>query len=287
MLSSASQRLNIATLVSIALPAFALEPFVHEFLGHAVTAWLTGAKVILVSSTAMQTEGGSLAVPAAGPLSNLVFGVFAYLILRRIPRFTPARYFIWIFALANLFLGFGYILYSGVINFGDSAYVIAGLHPAWLYRAALILFGAWGYRSTIGLAAQDTAGLLRNGSILASEVPRLIYPACFAGSLLYLVASFLNPVSPSLILYDGVSMAAGIAIGFCLLPRVIKERYQSSATPPSSAASGEPAAPKAAEAAPSTLTPPVLLPFSTAWIAVACVSTVLFLVFLGHGFRPR
>ncbi|HUO36309.1 MAG TPA: hypothetical protein VMU43_15075 [Candidatus Acidoferrum sp.] len=277
-----SQRLTAITLVSISLPAFSLEPFVHEFLGHAVTAWLVGAKVILVSSTAMQTSGGSRLIPASGPLSNLVFGAVALLILRQMPRFTPLRYFLWIFTLANLFLGFGYILYSGLINFGDSAYVIAGLRPAWLYRAALIVFGAWGYRRTVGLAARDLLSLIGKRSLLSSDVPRVVYPSCVAGSLLYLIASFFNPVSPSLILYDGVSMAAGIAIGFCSVPRVVSRFAGVSAA----TSAGGPQEGSLGSDGPSAENSLAAVPFSSAWFVAGILFSVAFVIFMGHGFRP-
>jgi hypothetical protein len=269
MASSSAQRLSIATIVSIALPAFALEPVAHEIIGHAVTAWLTGAKVILISSTAMQTQGGGRLVPASGPLANLFFGALAYFVIRRMPRFSAARFFLLIFAFANLFLGTGYILYSGVINFGDSAYVIAGLQPAWLYRLALIVFGAWGFRFSIGLAARDTLGLIRNGSLLREDVGRTVYPSCLAGALLYFVASIFNPVSLSLILYDGLSMAGGIAFGFLLIPRVV-DRLASKVVPPASSGG---------------LANRAEIPFSAAWVAIGAISAVLFIVFLGHGIR--
>lgn len=265
MSAHSPRRLNLASLISISLPAFALEPFVHEVLGHTVTAWLLGTKVVLVSSTAMQTEGGSRLIPAAGPLSNLLFGAAAFLLLLRIPRFTASRYFLWIFAFANLFLGFGYTLYSGAINFGDSAYVIAGLRPAWLYRLGLVVLGYFGFRFSVGLAVRDTLSLVRSGSLLSADVPRLIYPSCLAGALLYFVASLFNPVSPSLILYDGLSMAVGVAIGFCLIPANVKRLSD-----PNPAAVAEAAS----------------LPFSSAWLAFAILSSAAFLYFLGHGFKP-
>ena len=267
-----SNRLDLSTLVSISLPAFALEPFVHEFLGHACTAWLQGAKVILVSSTAMQTEGGTRLVPAAGPLSNLVFGALTVLLLRRMPRLTPLRYFVWIFALANLFLCFGYVLFSGLTNFGDSAVVIAGLRPAWLFRLSLVVFGYFGYRYSVGFAVRDLLSLIRSGNLLRSDVARLAIPACTAGGILYFVASLFNPVDPKLILYDGLPMAGGIAIGFCLIPGLVKKFSASASSSPPASESSSPAL--------------AALPFSPAWLMFAVFSSAAFLYFLGRGFRP-
>jgi hypothetical protein len=267
--TGARQRLNIATIVCVGLPAFGLESVAHEVLGHSVTAWLTGAKVVLISSTAMQTQGGSRLVPASGPLANLLFGVLAYLALRRIPRMNAARLFLWLFAFANLFLGTAYILYSGLINFGDSAYVIAGLQPTWLYRAALIVFGAWGYRFSVRLAARDLAGLIREGSLLLEDVPRILYPSCVGGALLYFAASLFNPISPSLILYDGVAMAFGVAYGLVRVALAVQGRAKDFAASPV----GEGTALSA-------------IPFSAAWVAFGSIFAVLFVFFLGRGIRP-
>lgn len=268
MTSHSERRLDIATTVSIALPAFALQSVAHEVLGHAVTAWLSGVKVILITSTTLQTQGGSRIIPASGPLANLAFGIAAYLAFRRIPRFSAARFFLWIFAFANLFIGTGYILFSGVTNFGDAAFVIAGCKPAWLYRAALIVFGAWGYRFSVGLAVRDTLGLIRNGSLLVEDVGRILYSACLAGSLLYVVASIFNPVSPSLILYDGVSSACGVAVGLLFIRGAVARLSKSVPAPSPSGPTHN------------------AIPFSAAWLIFASISTVLFIIFLGRGIRP-
>lgn len=270
MTSSTTQRLNIATIACIALPAFALQPVAHEILGHAVTAWLTGARVVLITSTALQTQGGSRLVPASGPLANLLFGVLGYIALHCISRFSAARFFIWIFTFANLFIGTGYILFSGVTNFGDSAVVISGLKPAWLYRTALILFGAWGYRFSVGLAVRDTLGLIGNGSLRSEDIGRILYPACIAGSVLYVAASVFNPISPSLILYDGVSSACGIALGLLFVPPLVARLSKSLPTPP-----------------PSGHSVVRSIPLRPMWIVLASASTILFIFFLGRGIRPH
>jgi hypothetical protein len=203
-------------------------------------------------------------------VANLLFGVVAYFAFRRRPRFGAGRLFLWLFAFANLFLGTGYILYSGVINFGDSAVVIGGLQPAWIYRLALVLLGYWGYRFSVGLAVRDLLELIRNGSLLPGDLPRIVYPSCAAGSLLYLVASFFNPVGASLILYDGVSGACGVAIGFLLVARVVR-----------SLSKDRPAVSTAERSIPSSI------PFDLPWVTFASIFTLLFLIFMGRGIRLR
>jgi hypothetical protein len=272
MSASTSGRLNLATIVSIAIPAFALESVVHEVVGHTLVAYATGVKVVLITSTVLQFHDGTRLAAGAGPVANLFFGALAFLLLRRFPRFSSARLFLWLFAFSNLLLGTGYILYSGVLDRGDSAIVVAGLQPAWLYHLALIAFGALGYRLSVRLAARDTLALIRNGSLLPDDVERIVYPSCIAGAVLYVVASIFNPVSPSVILSDGLPAAVGVSFGLLLIPRIVRELAERLPSP----STGQP----------PTLVSPASLPLSVAWLVFGSVAAVLFVILLGHGIRP-
>jgi hypothetical protein len=269
MSSSTADRLHFPTLVSVALPAFALESVVHEVLGHTLVAYATGLHVLLITSTVLQFRDGTRLAAGAGPAANLLFGALALLLLRRFPTFSSVRLCVWLFAFANLFLGTGYILYSGVLNRGDSAIVIAGLKPAWLYRLVLIVLGALGYRLSMRLAARDILGLIRGGSMRLGDVERILYPCCAAGAVLYLVASLFNPVSPSLILSDGLSEAIGISFGLLLVPRIVRGLARRL---PSGPGDQPPA--------------PASVPFSLAWLIFGSVAAALFVLVLGHGIRP-
>lgn len=44
------------------------------------------------------------------------------------------RYFLWLLMTINLLQAGGYILFSGLGNIGDWAYVIHDLEPVWLWR---------------------------------------------------------------------------------------------------------------------------------------------------------
>jgi hypothetical protein len=81
------------------------------------------------------------------------------------------------------------------------------------------------------------------------------------GGLLYLAASIFKPVSPSLILYDGLSMAFGTVLGFSLFS-VITKRFSKSLP----------------ETTPADRAAPSSIPFSPAWVSSAAVCTVLFII---------
>jgi hypothetical protein len=354
-------RIDILTVASIGVFAFGLEPIVHEILGHAVVCWLTGGKVILISSTAMQTSSASRLVPAAGPLANIIFGLAALALLRALAtqqntnsssradaaadttaaalgascatRLSLTRLFLYFFAFANLFLATGYILYSGLINFGDFAAVITGLRPAWLYRAALVVIGALSYRYGIAQAARSLAQLLtpaytpRSSSADAPPPPastlpsvstqsppltaavtpsasaeapplpaaplqsprpqsppliaapislpaarRITHTACFAGGALFLLASCLNPISPNLILYDGLSGTIGLTLGFFLALTDLRQSVpKPTAKFPAAAAASQNAAPE------------LELPFKLPLTITATIFALAFLFFMGRG----
>ncbi len=292
-------RIDIYTVASIGILAFGLEPIVHEALGHGVVCWLTGGKVVLISSTAMQTVSASRLVPAAGPLANIIFGLAALALLRALTphssnadananarsdasadtaahaasgdtRIRLTHLFLYLFAFANLFLAFGYILYSGLINFGDFAAVIHGLRPAWL-----VIAGALGYRYGIAQAARFLVSLLPRAikASPASPLPasplslpdarRILRTACFAGGGLFFLSSFLNPISPNLILYDGLPGAIGMTLGFFLALTDLRQ-----------------SAPKTA---PQQFS--VSIPFNLPLTITAAIFAAAFLIFMGKGIR--
>jgi hypothetical protein len=266
-------RISIPTVASIGVFAFGLEAVVHEVLGHGVVCWLTGGKVLLISSTAMQTASSSRLVPAAGPIANILFGVAALVLFRTIVargrsgadagRIRSIGLFLYFFAFANLFLATGYILYSGLIRFGDFAAVIDRLRPTWVYRVVLVIAGGLGYRYSIVLAARYLR-LLAFAPLSLPDARRIIYAGCAAGGGLFFLASVFNPISPSLILYDGVSGAVGMTLGFFLALTDLRQSTTRSSDEAESSTS---------------------IPFSLPLTIAAVVFAVAYLITMGHGIR--
>jgi hypothetical protein len=55
----------------------------------------------------------------------------------------------------SLFVSSGYVLFSGVTNFGDAAVLIAGRRPQIVWRGGLVLLGAMGYFLSMRAAAVE------------------------------------------------------------------------------------------------------------------------------------
>lgn len=74
-------------MIAVSALACILGDVLHEDLGHGVTAWLSGARQITMSTVALQSDIETRWISANGTLVNLVAaGLFWVLLLR------PQRY---------------------------------------------------------------------------------------------------------------------------------------------------------------------------------------------------
>lgn len=137
-------------MVAVAALACILQDVLHEGLGHGVTAWLSGAQKMTISTVALQSDIDTRWIAANGTLVNLVAAGILWLLLLYPRRYRPVTLYFLVLAMAgNLFTGTGYFLFSGVANFGDWKTVIAGLQPHWMWRTALIVLGAASYYASM------------------------------------------------------------------------------------------------------------------------------------------
>ena len=163
MASAGSGKDDRLTLIAISVLACVLQDVLHEGLGHGVTAWLSGAHRVTMSTVALQSDIDTRWISANGTLVNLVFAAVFWLVLLKADRYRPAlRYFFVLAMMGNLFTGTGYFFFSGVANFGDWAAVIHGLQPYWLWRVGLIVVGAASYYASMLLVAVQLRPFLRS-----------------------------------------------------------------------------------------------------------------------------
>lgn len=250
---------DMATVWAISLVAAILANVLHEGLGHAVTALLTGTKSGLLTTVAWSSDFDSRLVAAGGTLANLAAGMVFWIALRG-ARGVPVRwrFFLLISLAFNLFVGTGYFLFSGFTNFGDWAQVIAGLHPYWLWRALLVVVGIVSYYGAVLVVG---IGLVRYVGVPRNEFRRLrklTYIPYFSAVGLACAAGLLNPIGFHLVWQSALPATAGAKSGLLWLSYYI---------------------PKG--------TVPKLQPQgigrSYAWITVAVVLSVVFVFELGRG----
>ena len=261
--ASRSQQANaladdVLTICAISIAAGILTNILHEGVGHGLTALLTGAKSGVLTTVAWSSAFDSRLVEAGGTLANLAAGMVFWLALRSAKLASmPMRYFLLIACAYNLFTGTGYFFFSGVTNFGDWAAVISGLHPHWLWRALLVVVGASSY---FVAALVVGIGLVRYVGIPRQEQRRLrkftIVP--YISAILLASAGVLNPLGMQLLWQSALPATAGGQSGLLWLQQYIARRTE----------------PKRG---------PDRLARNHAWIIVAAVLAIIYVVVLGRG----
>jgi hypothetical protein len=247
------------TLIAISALACILQDVLHEGLGHGVTAWLSGARTITISTVALQCDIDTRWISANGTLVNLVFAAIFWLILRRPGGYRPAtRYFLVLAMMGNLFTGTGYFLFSGVANFGDWAAVIRGLQPHWMWQLGLVVLGAASYYASMLLVGAQLKPFHAKGEG-TRRLRGLCWTPYFTDGILAGLGGLLNPAGLFYVIASALPSTLGANAGLLSLPSMM--RRWSGSEP-------EPVGP---------------VERSTAWIAVAAIASLLFIFVLGRG----
>jgi hypothetical protein len=217
------------TVIAVSALACILQDVLHEGLGHGVTAWLSGAHQLTLSTVALQSDIDSRWISANGTLVNLFFGLVFWLALRRPIYSATARYFLVLAMAGNLFTGTGYFMFSGVLNFGDWAAVIRGLQPGWVWRLILIITGAASYYASLLLVRSE----LR--AFLVPEDSRRIRILCwtpyFSDAALATLGGLLNPAGLFYVIASALPSTLGANAGLLSLPGMMGKQAQTPAPP--------------------------------------------------------
>lgn len=245
------------TVISISTLACILQDILHEGLGHGVTAWLSGARTVVLSTVAMQSDIDTRWISAAGTIVNLVFGALFWMLLLRGRRYAPAtRYFLVLAMAGNLFTGTGYFMFSGVMNFGDWAAVIKGLHPAWAWRLGLILLGAASYYASMLLVAAALRPFQRDDK---HRTRVLSWTPYFTDGVLATLAGVLNPAGLFYVVASALPATLGANAGLLSLPGMLRNKQ------------------------PDTDDRAGTITRSRGWIALGAIASLLFIVVMGRG----
>lgn len=250
------------TLCAVSALAAMLADVLHEGLGHATLALLTGAQSGVLSTVAWSTSFDSRLVAAGGTLVNLTAGLVFWLALRRAVNASPAmRFFLLISFAFNLFDGTGYFLFSGVTNFGDWAQVIAPMHPHWFWRTLLVVFGIASYYGAVRLLG---VGFVRELGVPASDsrLTRLTLIPYFCGTVLLGLSGLLNPIGIQLVWLSALPASAGAHSGLLWFRHYIPKEI-------------------------TAKKPQEAIGRSYAWIVPAACCALVFIFVLGRGITLR
>jgi len=250
---------DLPTLIAISALACILQDILHEGLGHGVTAWLSGAHRVTMSTVALQSDIETRWISANGTLVNLIFAATFCLLLRNAKGYRPAaRYFLVLAMAGNLFTGTGYFLFSGVANFGDWEAVIRGLQPYWMWRLGLIVLGVISYYASMLLVAAELKQFL-GAEKGWRRIRGLSWTQYFSDGILAGVAGLLNPAGLFYVIASALPSTLGANAGLLSLPSLSRKWKPNSA---------EPVGP---------------IQRSGAWIVVSAVASLLYIFVLGRG----
>jgi hypothetical protein len=209
---------DVLTVCAISLVAAILANVVHEGLGHAATALLTGTQSGVLTTVAWSSDFDSRLVAAGGTLANLAAAMVFWTALRNARSASVRLRFFLLTSLAfNLFAGTGYFFFSGVTNFGDWAVVICGLHAHWLWRSLLVVAGIAAYYGAVWIVG---TGLVRYVGVPRNEPRRLrklTFIPYLSATLLLSAGGLLNPVGIQLVWQSALPGTAGADCGLLWL----------------------------------------------------------------------
>ncbi|MGH9774835.1 MAG: hypothetical protein ACRD50_07790 [Candidatus Acidiferrales bacterium] len=247
------------TVIAISALVCILGDILHEGLGHGVTAWLSGAHRVTMSTVALQSDIDTRWISANGTLVNLLFAAIFWLLLLRPQRYRPAtRYFLVLAMAGNLFAGTGYFLFSGVLNFGDWAAVIRGWQPHWMWQVGLVVLGVTSYFASMLLVAAKLKQF-HGPEARSPRIRVLCWTPYITEGILAGVAGVLNPAGLFYVIASALPSTLGANAGLLSLPSMMRSpRYRGNS-----------------EVAP--------IRRSAAWIATSAVACLLFIFVLGRG----
>jgi len=254
-----------ATIIAISIIAFAIANLLHEGAGHGGACVLTGGHAKVLSSVHFECSEDSRFIAAGGTLVNFIAGLLCWLALRfGNPARGNLRYFLWLLMTINLLQATGYFLFSGLGNFGDWAYVIHGLAPAWLWRSGLTVLGAVSYALAVWLALLELRLFLGESDWRRGGAKDLTLIPYITGGVLYTVAGMFNPVGMILVGLSAAAASFGGTSGMAWMTQCL-----------------------GSELAPRIFSQALTLPRGRGWIIAAFVTTAVFVGVLGRGVRFR
>jgi hypothetical protein len=252
------QRDDLFTVAAISALAAILASITHEGLGHAAIALATGAKSGLLTAVAWSSESDSRLVSAGGTLANLAAAFLLWLALRGKKFSLPTRYFLLMSMAFNLFDGTGYFFFSGVSNFGDWAAVIQDLRPHWMWRVLLVILGIASYFAAVVVVGRSFVQDLGIPRADARRLQRLATIPYIVAIVVVSLAGLLNPISIRLVLLSALPATAGGHSGLLWF-----RHYIPRSTVPAQETAG--------------------IGRNLRWIILGSLSTLAFVVVLGHG----
>jgi hypothetical protein len=262
-LTQATPRDSAMMLAALGILAYAASMMTHEALGHGGYCLAVGGHNVMLTAWGERCDFPGVhasGIDAAGPSVQFGVGLLAWLVLHLLsPGAARLRYFFWLYMVFNLLISSGYVVFSGVTNFGDAAVLIAGLHPHIMWRSGLILLGSVVYFLSMQAAALELKRFAGVG-VESKRLSRLVWiPYATAGVFACCTGALNRTMGHGVAIGLAAASSFGGDVGILRLPDM--QRGMASKGP----------------------SPTVYLKWSAAWGVAAAVVIVVFLFFIGPG----
>lgn len=226
---SPDARLNPATIVSVAVVAYALANLGHEALGHggacvAFGGTLEGLNAVYCAceKTGMSDTGRRIGLMAGSGVNLLIAAIaFGGLRVRRGSPATSLDYFLWLSLSVNLLQPAGYLLFSGLMGVGDWAKVVEGLPAPGAWRIGLAIVGLAAYAGAVWVSLRELTPLFADAPDRARLAKRATVLPYLAGGLLYVAAGALNPIGIEILLISATAASFGGTSGLAWMAQLL------------------------------------------------------------------
>ena len=196
--SETNNRIDIFTLVAIAITVGLSCCFLHEVVGHAGTSKLLGVKVTRITNAYARqrdaTPTQKRLIAAAGIPTTMLFGIGALLLRRkrRDRQHNATDYFLWLFGYVNILSGANYMMFFAFMTFGDLNQVVADLPYENVFRTIIMIAGISTIVATICFAQKSLVSFaggaadMRRRAFALTLIPYLVIGLINVGASLLL-----------------------------------------------------------------------------------------------------
>jgi len=224
---------NLPTLIALSAFSFMLATAFHEHGGHALACYLLGGHVKEMGAFYVDcgyeslSSMGSRLVAFAGPLMSLITGIVSIVLFDRASKSNPhLKYFLWYFAVTNLMVAAGYLLFSGIAGIGDLGTEQFGafyqVQPEWVVRVGLTLLGAAGYYGVVRVAVRRMDSFIGGEGVERIRRSRIISLVSYlTGGAVAVLIGLLNPYGLVIVLISSVASSLGGTSGFLWMMQLL------------------------------------------------------------------
>lgn len=218
--NSATPRVDMRTLVGLALLLLPLLTMGHELLGHALTCVASGHRPSQLGAYYVEcphTGPWSRRIVAiAGTGVDVLLALLAHAAWRKVRRPLP-RLVWWIVFTVKGMVAAGYWMFSGVTNLGDWGPAMGGgigpLPWPWLLRAVMFAVGLYVYIAVVRRAIHMMVAMLGGGEQARVTQRKIALTIYLVGGASSVLVSLLNPLGIVITLMSAVASSFGGTAG--------------------------------------------------------------------------